>query len=153
MIAAFILSIYQAFNMLWYHPFSSLPKEEYMKHWICTLGLLIGITGFNSAYGQAFQPLNRNAGYNDAAMASAPRVITAFPNPAQNQTTVVLAYRTRSHAVAEVLDYNGNLYKSYAFSPGTDQMTIDLGTLERGNYIVRIVEPGRRAEMVKLIKN
>ncbi|RYY11950.1 MAG: T9SS type A sorting domain-containing protein [Chitinophagaceae bacterium] len=123
-----------------------------MKRFIYTLLLAI-TTSAGGAYAQAFTAVERVPSTGIRTGSPVQHVITAFPNPAQSYTTIVLHSRSRQRLVAEVLDFNGNLYHTQAYAPGIDQVNIELGNLERGQYLIRIRETGRRTESVRIIKN
>src|SRR5687768_14967625 len=67
-----------------------------------------------------------------------PIMTWVYPNPAINSTTVVLNYIPVRKVYIELVDFNGNIRRSYAFAPGGNKLSIDVGFLESGNYIMRI---------------
>jgi hypothetical protein len=81
-----------------------------------------------------------------------PPMTWVYPNPAIHSTTVVLNYIPVSKVFIDLVDFNGNIRRSYAFAPGGNKLSIDVGFLESGYYIMRIREGAGLIDIVKLVK-
>jgi len=116
-----------------------------MKQMILVFGLIAMCCG--KANGQAFtqQPVA-----SDMPLESA--IINMFPNPATNFTTVVLRYDAVQEITIDVVDYNGQIRRSFRFAPGGRQLSFDISFLERGNYVIRLRETARLLDIAKLVK-
>jgi hypothetical protein len=80
-------------------------------------------------------------------------VLNLFPNPSVNYATIVLNYIPVNRINIDLVDFNGNLLRRFAFSPGSQQMSIDVSDLERGFYILRVRERNSLVDILKLVKN
>jgi len=97
---------------------------------------------------------NAQAFYQSQTTEQAPewRITNLFPNPAINSATVVLNYIPAQMIFVDVVDFNGEIRRSFSFTPGGRQLTFDVGFLERGYYVIRVREASRLIDMVKLLK-
>lgn len=80
------------------------------------------------------------------------KIVNMFPNPATNHATIVLNYVPLRQTVLDVVDFNGHIRRSFAFAPGGNQFSFDVGFLERGHYVVRIRESNRLIDVARLVK-
>jgi hypothetical protein len=128
--------------------FKALSENVIMK--TLTLLLLLTAAAFSGtkAHAQAF-----TTPVSEEGMYVTPGIANMFPNPAMNQTTVVLNYLPGNPVYVELVDFNGNIRRSYAFTAGGQQLSFDVSFLERGLYVVRVREASRLVDMVKLVKS
>ena len=95
----------------------------------------------------------QNFGANNPAVATVEPVASlVFPNPAVNSTTVLLNYTPFRRVVIDIVDFNGNVRRSYVFAPGGNRFTVDVGFLEQGYYVLRVREGAALISRTKLIK-
>ncbi|HTM64978.1 MAG TPA: T9SS type A sorting domain-containing protein [Flavipsychrobacter sp.] len=80
-------------------------------------------------------------------------VLNLFPNPAVNNASVVLSYLPAERTFVDILDFNGQLRRSFSFNPGGRQLNFNVSFLERGYYIVRVREGDRLIDIIKMVKN
>ncbi|HRO43381.1 MAG TPA: T9SS type A sorting domain-containing protein [Flavipsychrobacter sp.] len=118
-----------------------------MKQIILLFGIII-LGTFEQATAQAFFRNNSSLQTTQAKT----RIMTMFPNPATNHTTIVLNYIPAQRTVVDIVDYNGHIRQSFQFSAGGNQLSFDLSSLERGYYIVRVREAARLVDIAKLVK-
>jgi len=116
-----------------------------MKKMILFLAMWAGSISMASA--QAFSRQNQ-----DNYRIAETRIVNLFPNPAINNATVVLNYAPAQKVFVDVVDFNGEIRRSFAFLPGGRQLTFDVGFLDRGYYVIRVREASRLVDIVKLIK-
>jgi hypothetical protein len=81
------------------------------------------------------------------------RIINAFPNPVQNNLTIVLNYLPVRRFTVEIIDFNGRLRRSFAFAPGGQQISMDLSFLDPGDYVVRVLQSGRLVDRTRILKS
>jgi|GEM_PF-2959925 len=117
-----------------------------MKKLILILGLLFFTSG-SEAIAQAF---SRNTVQSYELTDT--KIVNMFPNPAVNHATVVLNYTPRRQTTIDMVDFNGQIRRSFAFAPGGNQFSFDVGFLERGHYVVRVRESGRLIDVARLVK-
>ena len=117
-----------------------------MKKILLSLSIFLALATVANA--QAFY---RNSETEQVAAQGA--ILNMFPNPALNNTTVVLNYIPRQRMTVDIVDFNGNVRRSFAFSPGGRQLSFDVGFLEAGYYVVRVREAGRLVDRTKLLKS
>lgn len=79
--------------------------------------------------------------------------IVMYPNPANNETRVILPYITRNKIIVSILDLNGNIWQSQAYAPGGNAFDVDVTMLPSGIYSLRIQEYGYPPVSVKLVKH
>ena len=116
-----------------------------MKKTILIIGLLIGI--INQGKAQAF----KHTGYESIVVEQ--HIETLFPNPALNNATVILNYLPDQKVYVDIIDFNGNLRRSFAFLPHGRQLSFDVGFLEEGYYIIRVREGYRLIDITRLLKS
>ena len=75
-----------------------------------------------------------------------------YPNPAINTTTILLSYIPARKVVVDLIDFSGNIRRSYVFAPGGNELSVDVSFLERGYYVLRIREGAALIDRVKLVK-
>jgi hypothetical protein len=92
------------------------------------------------------------AANNPVVTAVEPIASLVFPNPAVNSTTVLLSYTPMRRVIIDIVDFNGNIRRSYAFAPGGNRFTVDVGFLEQGYYVLRVREGAALLSRTKLIK-
>lgn len=92
-----------------------------------------------------------NVGTTPANITSA-QVLTVFPNPANNNTTVVLNYMPVNKVFLDLVDFNGHIRRTFSFPPGTQQLSLDVSFLETGYYVLRIREGAMLIDIVKFVK-
>ena len=81
------------------------------------------------------------------------RIVNLFPNPALNHATVVLNYQPAEQVYVDLIDFNGQVRRSFGFAPGGNQLSFDVGFLERGYYVVLLRDAYRLIDRVKLVKS
>ena len=73
-----------------------------------------------------------------------------YPNPAVTYTLLVFSKSTKK-VVANIFSANGQLVKSITIADGQNQQLIDVATLAKGEYTIRITN-GETSETLKLLK-
>jgi hypothetical protein len=121
-----------------------------MKKILLAFAIVLGISAQGQA--QAFYRDLSNNSYGASNNASF-GILNLFPNPANNNASVVLSYLPARRTFVDILDFNGQLRRSFSFSPGGRQLNFNVSFLERGYYIVRVREGDRLIDMIKMVKN
>jgi len=121
-----------------------------MKKILLALAILLTISAQSDA--QAFFRGFADDGHY-AANNSKLIVLNLFPNPAINNASVVLSYLPARRTFVDILDFNGQLRKSFSFNPGGRQLNFNVSFLERGYYIVRVREDNRLIDVIKMVKD
>lgn len=119
-----------------------------MKKILLSLAI-VAAAGIDQVNAQAFY---RNNDATEVVM-TAGRIENLFPNPALNSTTIVLDYIPLQKIFVDIVDFNGQVRRTFAFTPGTRQLSFDVGFLESGYYVVRVREAGRLVDRTKLLKS
>ncbi len=117
-----------------------------MKQMIWIAGI-IAIMNTHNADAQAFSK-------STAAVTSAEntRIVNLYPNPARTVTTVVLSYIPREKIMVDIIDYNGQIRRSYEFPPGENRFNLDIGFLENGNFVLYVRQQAVIIDVVKIVK-
>jgi hypothetical protein len=121
-----------------------------MKKILLALAILLTISAQSEA--QAFYRDFSDNGYytgNNTQFG----VLNLFPNPAINNASVVLSYLPAKRTFVDILDFNGQLRRSFGFNPGGRQLNFNVSFLERGYYIVRVREGDRLIDIIKMVKD
>ncbi len=80
-------------------------------------------------------------------------VINLYPNPARNAATVVLNYAPQDRVAIDLVDFSGNLRRTFTFNAGGRAFRFDVGFLERGYYLIRVREENRLIDILRLQKS
>jgi hypothetical protein len=75
-----------------------------------------------------------------------------YPNPAVNSARILLPYVAENRVTVIVMDFNSNILQSWIYSPGGNQLDIDLTAVPAGLYSLRVQEYGYPPDFLKLIK-
>lgn len=81
------------------------------------------------------------------------QVINLYPNPARNAATVVLNYTPQDRITVDLVDFSGNLRRTFTFNGGAKAFRFDVGFLERGYYLIRVREENRLIDVLRLQKS
>lgn len=122
-----------------------------MKKVLLALAIMLTINA--ESYAQAFYRDVSDGGYYTNANVTEARVLKLFPNPAINNASVVLTYLPEKRTYVDILDFNGQVRRSFGFNPGGRQLNFNVSFLERGYYIVRVREGDRLIDVLKMVKN
>lgn len=75
-----------------------------------------------------------------------------YPNPAINQTRVVLPTIAIRPVHAYITDMQGAVINHLVYAPGGDQIDIDVTSLRSGLYSIRVQEEGNTIRVARLLK-
>lgn len=121
------------------------PKPMIMKKLILSISTIAAFA-ITPAFSQNFAA-------NNVVVTEYQNVSTlVFPNPAINSTTVALNYIPTRRTFVDIVDFNGNIRRTYAFAPGGNKLTVEVGFLEQGYYALRIREANTLIDRVKFVK-
>lgn len=81
-----------------------------------------------------------------------PQVVNVFPNPAINHMTVVLSHQLMRRTHIDIIDFNGNVRRSFTFAPGNYRFDLEVGFLNRGYYVLWVREGSLLLDRVKFVK-
>ncbi len=81
------------------------------------------------------------------------RTLNVYPNPAKNSFFVNLGRTTEIAGRFDLLDMNGRIVLTEHVPPGYQICRIDIQHLDRGMYILRWHEPGRKPSFRKIVKS
>ena len=76
-----------------------------------------------------------------------------FPNPAMSNVTIVLQDIPTQAVYIDIVDFNGNLQRSYRFSPGNLALHFDVSFLPKGHYIIRVRDRSSLIDISRLVKS
>ena len=75
-----------------------------------------------------------------------------YPNPATSNAHIILPNLALRKISVFVVDFRGQIMKSWIFAPGGDQVDIDISSLPIGEYSIRVQEEGFPADNLRLVK-
>ncbi len=78
--------------------------------------------------------------------------LLVYPNPAINNTRIVLAAPAANKVYVDLVNLNGSVVRSYQYGPGSYQLDLDLGNVPPGMYHARISSNRSSPQSVKLLK-
>ena len=81
-----------------------------------------------------------------------PQVVNVFPNPAITHMTVVLSHQLMRRAHIDIIDFNGNVRRSFTFAPGSHKFDLEVGFLNQGYYVLWVREGSVLLDRVKFVK-
>lgn len=76
-----------------------------------------------------------------------------YPNPNHDLIDILLVDKAYQPVDVWVLNMDGTVLKTFHFRPQGKLMTIDVGFLSAGEYVLQVKEAGKELQRMRLIRN